>query len=106
MKACPPCGADRMRAGILYPTRRLCVCEPRTCAHCAQAAIVAEFQQIDSEFDAPLPATSDRKVKVFCLAHNATALKIPLSAARPAPAPIPPPKPAKVTAPVELTRKV
>jgi hypothetical protein len=104
MKVCPTCGADRTRLGILYPARRLCACEPRRCASCTQPAVVVEYQQITSAFDAPLPAVSDRKTKFFCPTHNASAVKveIPLKAIRPVARAIATPKAAK---PVELLKK-
>jgi hypothetical protein len=108
MSNCPSCGADRAMSGILYPARRLCLCEPRRCAHCTRPAAVVEHQQVSASADSALPAQSDRRTKFLCATHNTTSIEIaPVSLSAPAAiaAPPPPKKPKPVMPATEPKRK-
>jgi len=66
---CPDCGVERRHIGVLYPVRRLCRCETRTCCACTDKAIVTELQAPLKGIEPVLPATSNTVAKFYCKKH-------------------------------------
>jgi len=54
---------------VLYPARRLCTCEKRTCGACDKKAVVVEFQRPVRGAEPGLPDDSDRTATFFCKTH-------------------------------------
>jgi hypothetical protein len=83
METCHTCGAGRQRVGVLYPVRRLCACEQRTCTECGAPAMVVEFQAPVHGDEPPLPQESNGVAVFACRAHGPAELAAELRERRP-----------------------
>lgn len=68
MDACPTCGAERNRVGVLYPARLLCPCESRSC-HCGEPALIVEFQRPIKSTEPKIPSQSNDVAEFTCATH-------------------------------------
>lgn len=69
MQTCSECGAEKKRQGILFPTRRLCACETRSCYSCGEPATVVEFQKPVKDKEPALPKKSNDVALFACDEH-------------------------------------